>query len=84
MPGGLEGGGMVVDAYLRIHGPATPGEVAAYLQTIQRAVKPDWPDGSAEVRGRPPGVAARGAARRPAGVPPAEVFALLGPVAAGP
>ena len=24
--------------------------MAAYLQTIQRAVKPDWPDGLAEVR----------------------------------
>lgn len=78
VPGGHEGGGMVVDAYLRIHGPATPGEVAAYLQTIQRAVKPDWPDGLAEVRvdGRRawlPEEQLDGLL----GVPPAEVVRLL-------
>jgi hypothetical protein len=50
LPARHEGGGALVDAYLRIHGPATPGEVAGYLQTTQRAVKPDWPDGLAEVR----------------------------------
>ncbi|HET6953425.1 MAG TPA: crosslink repair DNA glycosylase YcaQ family protein [Acidimicrobiales bacterium] len=50
VPAGHEGGGAVIDAYLRVHGPATPGDVAAYLQTTQRAVKPDWPDGLAEVR----------------------------------
>ena len=50
VPDGHDGGGLLTDAYLRIHGPATPGEVASYLQTTQRAVKPDWPDGLAEVR----------------------------------
>jgi hypothetical protein len=50
VPARHEGGGALVDAYLRIHGPATPGEVAGYLQTTQRAVKPDWPDGLAEER----------------------------------
>jgi hypothetical protein len=50
VPARHEGGGALVDAYLRIHGPATPGEVAGYLQTTQRAIKPDWPDGLAEVR----------------------------------
>jgi Winged helix DNA-binding domain len=50
VPARHEGGGALVDAYLRVHGPATPGEVASYLQTTQRAVKPDWPDGLAEVR----------------------------------
>jgi Winged helix DNA-binding domain len=50
VPDRHDGGGLIVDGYLRVHGPATPGEVAAYIGTTQRAVKPDWPDGLAEVR----------------------------------
>jgi hypothetical protein len=50
VPDAHDGGGLIVDAYLRVHGPATPGEVAAYIGTTQRAVKPDWPEGLAEVR----------------------------------
>ncbi len=40
----------VVEAYLRLQGPATPATVAAHLQTSQRAVKAAWPAGLAEVR----------------------------------
>ena len=50
VPDRHDGGGLIVDGYLRVHGPATPGEVAAYIGTTQRAVKPDWPDGLVEVR----------------------------------
>jgi hypothetical protein len=50
VPDRHEGGGALVEAYLRGHGPSTPGNVAAYLQTTQRAVTPDWPSGLAEVR----------------------------------
>ena len=50
VPDAHEGGGSLVDAYLRVHGPAAQGDVAAYLQTTRRSVAPDWPDGLAEVR----------------------------------
>jgi hypothetical protein len=49
VPDRHEGGVALVDAYLRVHGPATPGDVAAYLGTTRRAVAPDWPAGLAEV-----------------------------------
>jgi hypothetical protein len=39
----------VVEAYLRVSGPATPADVAAYLGTTTRHVKASWPDGLAEV-----------------------------------
>jgi hypothetical protein len=49
VPDEQEGAGAIVEAYLRLHGPATPKEVAGYLQTGQAAVKATWPDGLAEV-----------------------------------
>lgn len=49
VPDEQEGAGALVEAYLRLHGPATPKEVAGYLQTTQAAVKAAWPDGLAEV-----------------------------------
>jgi hypothetical protein len=48
-PGHQEGAGALVEAYLRLHGPATPRDVAGYLQTTQGAVKAAWPDGLVEV-----------------------------------
>ena len=50
VPDRHQGGGALVEAYLRVHGPATSGDVAAYLGTTRRAVVPDWPAGLAEVR----------------------------------
>jgi hypothetical protein len=50
VPKEQSGGGAVVDAYLRIHGPTTRAATATYLQTNQRALKPMWPDGLIEVR----------------------------------
>lgn len=50
VPKEQEGAADVVSAYLRLHGPATPAAVAAYLQTSQRAVKASWPDDLAEVQ----------------------------------
>lgn len=50
VPDRHDGGGALVEAYLRINGPAAPGDVAAYLQTTRRSVTPDWPDGLAQVR----------------------------------
>lgn len=40
----------LVGAYLRLHGPASPAEVAAFLGTTRTEVGPVWPDGLAEVR----------------------------------
>ena len=52
VPEAQAGASHLVRAYLRLHGPATPKEVAAYLQTTQAAVKAAWPDADelAEVR----------------------------------
>ncbi|HEX6423664.1 MAG TPA: crosslink repair DNA glycosylase YcaQ family protein [Acidimicrobiales bacterium] len=50
VPGRHEGGGALVDAYLRVHGPATPRDATVYLQTTQRVVKTGWPQGLVEVR----------------------------------
>lgn len=50
VPKAQAGAADVVDAYLRLHGPATPAAVAAYLQTSQRALTASWPDDLAEVR----------------------------------
>ena len=41
----------VIQAYLRLHGPATAAEVASYLGTTQTHLRPVWPeDGLAEVK----------------------------------
>jgi hypothetical protein len=50
VPQAQDGASALVEAYLRLDGPAGPKEVAAYFQTTQRAVKDVWPDGLAEVR----------------------------------
>src|SRR5918994_561953 len=52
VPEAQAGASHLVRAYLRLHGPATPKEVAAYLQTTQAAVKGAWPaaDELAELR----------------------------------
>ncbi|MBM7774581.1 hypothetical protein JOD54_004785 [Actinokineospora baliensis] len=39
------GAGPIIDAYLRLHGPATPADLASFLDTTQAQVKPAWPDG---------------------------------------
>lgn len=46
LPAGIED---LIDAYLRLHGPATPTEAAGFLGTSARPVKAIWPDGLAEV-----------------------------------
>ncbi|HEX6238354.1 MAG TPA: crosslink repair DNA glycosylase YcaQ family protein [Acidimicrobiales bacterium] len=43
-PDGHLGGGGLVANYLRVNGPATARDVAAYLQTTGRSVDHDWPD----------------------------------------
>ncbi|RLK58625.1 DNA glycosylase AlkZ-like family protein [Actinokineospora cianjurensis] len=43
------GAGPVIDAYLRLHGPATRAEVAAFLDTTQTHVAPVWPDDLVEI-----------------------------------
>ena len=40
----------VVRGYLRLHGPATPQQVAAYLDAPVRTVQARWPDDAVEVR----------------------------------
>ncbi|TQS39981.1 DNA glycosylase AlkZ-like family protein [Cryptosporangium phraense] len=39
-----------VEPYLRLHGPATKAEVAAYFAASRAAVEQDWPAGLVEVR----------------------------------
>ena len=50
VPDEQSGAAALVEAYLRLHGPATPKEVAGYFQTTQGTVKEVWPDGLVEVR----------------------------------
>ncbi|GGS28012.1 DNA glycosylase AlkZ-like family protein [Actinokineospora fastidiosa] len=47
--------GALVAAYLRVHGPASPADLAAYLDTTVGVVKAVWPEGLVPVRvdGRP-------------------------------
>lgn len=40
----------VVRAYLRLLGPATPAEVAGFLDSTASIIKPFWPDDAVEVR----------------------------------
>jgi hypothetical protein len=40
----------VVQSYLHLYGPATPGEVGSFLQTTAKAVKAVWPEDLVEVR----------------------------------
>jgi hypothetical protein len=72
VPDSHDGGSALVEAYLRVHGPATAGDVAAYLQTTRRSVTPDWPDGLAEVR-----VEGVGSRPRTAGLPEGQVDRLV-------
>ncbi|MFP3902589.1 MAG: DNA glycosylase AlkZ-like family protein [Acidimicrobiia bacterium] len=49
-PDGHAGGEGLVTHYLRVNGPATARDVAAYLQTTGRSVDHDWPDDLVPVR----------------------------------
>ena len=49
VPRGQDGTDGLVRAYLHLCGPATPGDVATFLQTSVRAVKAVWPDHLVEV-----------------------------------
>jgi hypothetical protein len=40
----------VIRGYLRLLGPATPAEVAGFLDTTPTVIKPHWPDDAVEVR----------------------------------
>ena len=44
VPEAQEGTDALVRAYLHLHGPCTPADVATYLGTTQKAVRPSWPD----------------------------------------
>ncbi|WP_223198418.1 winged helix DNA-binding domain-containing protein [Solihabitans fulvus] len=50
VPEQAAGASAVADAYLRLHGPATPAEFAGYLGTSQAEVRPAWPADLVEVR----------------------------------
>jgi hypothetical protein len=50
VPRRAEGTAALVEAYLRLHGPATLADVASFIGTTQRELKPAWPDGLEEVR----------------------------------
>nr|WP_211661062.1 crosslink repair DNA glycosylase YcaQ family protein [Modestobacter muralis] len=69
----------VVRGYLRLHGPATPQQVAAYLDAPVRDVRAHWPDDAVEVQvdGKPRWALAADADRLGAG--PARTTRLLGP-----
>ncbi|HEX4247613.1 MAG TPA: winged helix DNA-binding domain-containing protein [Pseudonocardia sp.] len=69
----------VIRAYLRLLGPATPKDVAGYLDSAVREVKARWPADAVEVPvdGTPAWVLAEDAARL--GRPAPDVTRLLGP-----
>lgn len=50
LPEAAEGTSEYVREFLRLLGPATPAEAAAFLGTTATALRPAWPDGLAEVR----------------------------------
>lgn len=49
VPTASAGTGRLVEAYLRLLGPATPAEVAKFVGTTQKHLKAVWPDDLAEV-----------------------------------
>ncbi|HEX3812798.1 MAG TPA: crosslink repair DNA glycosylase YcaQ family protein [Mycobacteriales bacterium] len=49
-PKTAKGTGRLLEAYLRLHGPATAAEAAGYLGTTAAATAAEWPDGLAEVQ----------------------------------
>ena len=69
----------VVRGYLRLHGPATPQQVAAYLDAPVREVEDRWPDDAVEVQvdGERRWLLAADADRLDGG--PVRVTRLLGP-----
>ncbi|MEU7868572.1 winged helix DNA-binding domain-containing protein [Dactylosporangium sp. NPDC049140] len=69
LPGPASGTAGFVRAYLRILGPATPGDVAKYLGTTVTALKPIWPSDLAPVS----------VDGRKAWLPPENLDALLDP-----
>lgn len=50
LPTTSAGPGEQLRAYLRLHGPATPANAAAYLDTKPGQIRPWWPDDLVEVR----------------------------------
>jgi hypothetical protein len=50
VPRAAKGTERLVTAYLTLHGPARPGDAAAFLGTGAKHVEPAWPEGLAEVR----------------------------------
>jgi Winged helix DNA-binding domain len=69
----------VVRGYLRLHGPATPKQVAEYLDAPVEEVRQRWPDDAVEVSvaGQPRWLLAADVDRAAAG--PARTVRLLGP-----
>jgi hypothetical protein len=49
VPAEAAGVGTVVDAYLRLLGPATAGEVAKFIGTTQSHLRPFWPENLATI-----------------------------------